>query len=98
MGNSAYVAHVGDSRAYLYRDGRLMRLTRDHTRAERMVAEGSSAGSWRRAQETEKYPHCRNIRGIQRRMAKSCTRNCKKRNWRLPSASSLERQYTVMTV
>jgi protein phosphatase len=38
--NTAYVAHVGDSRAYLYRDGRLRLLTRDHTRAERMVAAG----------------------------------------------------------
>jgi protein phosphatase len=36
----AYVAHVGDSRAYLLRDGSLQRLTRDHTLVERMVEEG----------------------------------------------------------
>jgi serine/threonine protein phosphatase PrpC len=30
-GNELFFAHVGHSRAYLLRDGRLMRLTRDHT-------------------------------------------------------------------
>ena len=34
---TAHIAHVGDSRAYLYRKGRLSRLTTDHTRAQRMV-------------------------------------------------------------
>jgi protein phosphatase len=32
--NFAYVAHVGDSRAYLVRGGRLIRLTEDHSLAE----------------------------------------------------------------
>jgi serine/threonine protein phosphatase PrpC len=36
----AYVAHVGDSRAYLLRDGAIQRLTRDHTLVERMVEQG----------------------------------------------------------
>ena len=35
-----WVAHVGDSRAYLWRGGRLERLTRDHTMAERLREEG----------------------------------------------------------
>jgi serine/threonine protein phosphatase PrpC len=34
---TAHIAHVGDSRAYLYRKGRLQRMTTDHTRAQRMV-------------------------------------------------------------
>jgi protein phosphatase len=34
---TAHIAHVGDSRAYLLRKGRLRRITTDHTRAERMV-------------------------------------------------------------
>jgi len=32
-----FLFHVGDSRAYLYRDGELTRLTRDHNLAEEMV-------------------------------------------------------------
>jgi PPM family protein phosphatase len=34
------VAQVGDSRAYLYRDGQLQRLTRDQTIAARLIDEG----------------------------------------------------------
>ena len=38
--SSAVIANVGDSRAYLHRRWRLTRLTRDHTRVQRMVDEG----------------------------------------------------------
>ncbi|MDP9344049.1 MAG: Stp1/IreP family PP2C-type Ser/Thr phosphatase [Actinomycetota bacterium] len=34
------LAHVGDSRAYLLRDGDLTQLTEDHTRVNRMLREG----------------------------------------------------------
>ncbi|MBN2192355.1 MAG: serine/threonine-protein phosphatase [Polyangiaceae bacterium] len=33
-----YIVHVGDSRAYLLRDRQLLRLTRDHTVAEELLA------------------------------------------------------------
>lgn len=36
----AYAAHVGDSRIYLIRDNRIVRLTRDHSRAQRMLDDG----------------------------------------------------------
>lgn len=35
-----YLGHVGDSRAYLFRDGGLAMLTRDHSLVEQMVREG----------------------------------------------------------
>lgn len=39
-GSSAGVAHVGDSRAYRYRDSRLERLTKDHTWVGEQVGAG----------------------------------------------------------
>lgn len=39
-GDTAHVAHVGDSRAYLFRADRLQRLTRDHTVVQQEVDAG----------------------------------------------------------
>lgn len=39
-GDTGWLAHVGDSRAYMLRDGELVQLTEDHTLVARMVEEG----------------------------------------------------------
>src|ERR1044071_8984296 len=39
-GGEAFVAHVGDSRTYLVREGRSSQITTDHTVAEVLVIEG----------------------------------------------------------
>ena len=48
----AIIAHVGDSRAYLLRHGRLQSLTRDHTIVEELVDRGALA-----AEEAERHPY-----------------------------------------
>jgi serine/threonine protein phosphatase PrpC len=39
-GNQAHMGHVGDSRAYLYRDGRARQLTEDHSWIQEQVRAG----------------------------------------------------------
>jgi len=38
--NKLTIAHVGDSRAYLFRDGKLIRLTEDHTKVQDQIRSG----------------------------------------------------------
>jgi protein phosphatase len=40
LGLELFLAHVGDSRAYLFRDGKVRQLTRDHTHVQKMVEAG----------------------------------------------------------
>jgi len=40
QGPNAYWAHVGDSRVYLLRDGRVVERTRDHTHVEQLLRAG----------------------------------------------------------
>ena len=40
LGTDLFVAHIGDSRAYLFRHGRLHKLTRDHTVAQALADAG----------------------------------------------------------
>ena len=50
-GDRALVAHVGDSRAYVVRDGGLERLTRDHTVVQSLIDEGKLTEDEARADE-----------------------------------------------
>jgi serine/threonine protein phosphatase PrpC len=44
-GNQAHIAHVGDSRIYLIRDGNALLLTRDHSFVQEMIDEGKISAS-----------------------------------------------------
>ena len=48
----AQIVHAGDSRAYLYREGALRRLTRDHSMVQEMVEKGTLT-----PQEAEVHPN-----------------------------------------
>lgn len=54
-GQGMYLAHIGDSRAYLYRNGQLTQLTDDHSVVQQLVEEGRLT-----PEEAEHHPH-RNI-------------------------------------
>jgi PPM family protein phosphatase len=51
LSGSALVAHVGDSRAYLWRDGVLEQITRDHSWVEEQIAAGALS-----ADEARQHP------------------------------------------
>ena len=44
-GNQAHIAHVGDSRVYLIRDGNALLLTRDHSFVQEMMDDGKISAS-----------------------------------------------------
>jgi protein phosphatase len=51
VGGDLFIMHVGDSRAYVMRGGRLVRITRDHTLAQEYADQGHMGQS-----EVEKHP------------------------------------------
>ncbi|MEW5705628.1 MAG: Stp1/IreP family PP2C-type Ser/Thr phosphatase [Actinomycetota bacterium] len=51
-GEKLYIGHVGDSRIYLLRDGKLKKLTNDHSLVAQMVESGQL-----KPEEAEVHPH-----------------------------------------
>lgn len=51
-GDTLYMAHIGDSRAYRLRDGEFEQITRDHTFVQRLVEEGRLS-----KEEAEHHPN-----------------------------------------
>jgi PPM family protein phosphatase len=51
-GRTIAMVHIGDSRAYLMRDGRLRQVTKDHTYVQMLVDEGAIT-----AEEASQHPH-----------------------------------------
>ncbi len=53
----AFVAHVGDSRVYLVREGEIVQLTSDHTFAEQMKRRRAQRGDGELVTDLERYEH-----------------------------------------
>ena len=56
-GEAVALAHVGDSRGYLLRDGELFQMTQDHTMDELLKAEAEQAGQQADPAETSRLSH-----------------------------------------
>lgn len=52
VGEKLYVAHIGDSRAYLCRDHKIYQLTKDHSLVNELLEAGGIT-----AEEAENHPH-----------------------------------------
>jgi PPM family protein phosphatase len=55
LGPDLVITHVGDSRAYLFRDNKLQQITKDHTVTQMLVDSGAIS------EEDAKHHHMRNI-------------------------------------
>jgi serine/threonine protein phosphatase PrpC len=42
MGNNAYIAHIGDTRAYIFQQGEIKQITKDHSLAQRLEELGQA--------------------------------------------------------
>ncbi len=63
QGNRYEVAWVGDSRAYLWRDGKLAQLSQDHSVVQELVAQGNLTAEQARAHPRLRRCQCAGMRG-----------------------------------
>ena len=54
-GDTAYISHVGDSRLYLYRDGALSQITRDHSVVQELIESGQITEEEARSHPRKNY-------------------------------------------
>ena len=54
-GHTAYISHVGDSRLYLYRDGNLSQVTRDHSVVQELIESGQITEEEARSHPRKNY-------------------------------------------
>ena len=54
-GHTAYISHVGDSRLYLYRDGNLTQITRDHSVVQELIESGQITEEEARSHPRKNY-------------------------------------------
>lgn len=54
-GDTAYISHVGDSRLYLYRDGALAQITRDHSVVQELIENGQITEEEARSHPRKNY-------------------------------------------
>ena len=54
-GDTAYISHVGDSRLYLFRDGVLTQITRDHSVVQEMIESGQITEEEARSHPRKNY-------------------------------------------
>lgn len=54
-GHTAYISHVGDSRLYLYRDGSLSQITRDHSVVQELIESGQITEEEARSHPRKNY-------------------------------------------
>ena len=53
--HTAYISHVGDSRLYLYREGNLRQITRDHSVVQELVESGQITAEEARSHPRKNY-------------------------------------------
>ena len=54
-GHTAYISHVGDSRLYLYREGQLSQITRDHSVVQNLIESGQITEEEARSHPRKNY-------------------------------------------